>query len=196
VLQYTNSSNATVTVNGVGNVFTLTGELSGIKVTAAASTTPGSLLSVAPTNQSFNAGTDLVFQIGANAGQTSSLQIGRIAADSIGVGASTVFTTLSAIKVDTANNAQESISVIDRAINDVSTLRGKLGAFQSEALESTANNLRVTLENTTAAESVIRDTDFAQETANMTKYQVLMQVGTSVLTNANQTTQLILGLFR
>ena len=64
------------------------------------------------------------------------------------------------------------------------------------SLESTANNLRSTLENTTAAESVIRDTDFAQETANFTKDQVLMQVGTSVLSNANSISQLVLGLFK
>ena len=194
VLAYTNSSNATVTVTGNGNVLDLTGELSGIRVTLGASSTLGSLQSVAPTNSSFNVGSDLVFQIGANSGQTASLQIGRIASDSIGVGASTTFATLSAIKVDTANNAQESINVIDQAIKDVSNLRGKLGAFQSQTLESTANNLRATLENTVAAESTIRDTDFAKETATFTKNQILLQVGTNILTQSNNTAQLVLGL--
>ena len=67
---------------------------------------------------------------------------------------------------------------------------------QSNTLESTANNLRATLENTTAAESVIRDTDFAAETANFTKSQVLMQVGTTVLQQANATSQLVLNLLK
>ena len=81
-------------------------------------------------------------------------------------------------------------------IVEVTNKRGDLGAFQSNTLESTANNLRATLENTVAAESVIRDTDFAAETANFTKAQVLMQVGTTVLQNANATSQLILNLLK
>jgi flagellin len=72
--------------------------------------------------------------------------------------------------------------------------RGDLGAFQQNTLESTANNLRATLENTVNAESVIRDTDFAEEIANFTKQQVLIQAGTSALANANQSSQLVLSL--
>ena len=68
--------------------------------------------------------------------------------------------------------------------------------FQANTLESTANNLRASLENTTAAESTIRDTDFAAETAAFTKNQVLIQAGTSVLQNANQTSQLVLALLK
>ena len=69
-------------------------------------------------------------------------------------------------------------------------------AFQANTLQSTADNLQSTLQNTTAAESVIRDTDFAAEMANFTKDQVLMQVGTTVLSQANQTSQLVLGLLK
>jgi flagellin len=61
-------------------------------------------------------------------------------------------------------------------------------------LESTANNLRATLENTVNAESVIRDTDFAQEISNFTNNQVLVQAGASVLQSANQSSQLVLSL--
>ncbi len=86
--------------------------------------------------------------------------------------------------------------MVDAAINDVTNLRGSLGAFQANTLESTANNLRATLENTTNAESVIRDTDFASEIANFTKNQVLVQAGTSMLSNANQIPQLVLSLLR
>ncbi|MBX9623757.1 MAG: flagellin, partial [Gemmataceae bacterium] len=93
-------------------------------------------------------------------------------------------------------DAQDAIKVVDQAIADVSSLRGKLGAFQANTLESTATNLRATLENTTAAESVIRDTDFANEIATFTKLQTQMQAGATVLGNANQLTTLVAGLLR
>ena len=85
---------------------------------------------------------------------------------------------------------------LTKAIDQITNLRGTLGAFQGNTLESIANNLRTTLENTTNAESVIRDTDFAEEIATFTKNQVLVQAGTSVLSNANQTSQLVLSLLQ
>ncbi|MDG1513796.1 MAG: flagellin, partial [Mariniblastus sp.] len=79
-------------------------------------------------------------------------------------------------------------------IDEISTLRGTLGAFQGNTLESTATNMRSTLENTVNAESVIRDTDFADEISKFTNSQVLVQAGASVLSSANQSSQLILSL--
>ncbi len=93
-----------------------------------------------------------------------------------------------------ADKAQDSLAVIDAAIDDITIHRGALVAFQKNTLEATANNLRATLENTVNAESVIRDTNFAEEISEFTKQQVLLQGGTSVLQNANQIPQLILGL--
>lgn len=196
---YVNSAGNTVNIAGGninGNVVTLSGELAGVTVTLAQSSAPGSFSSVAPANGTFNAGSGLTFQIGANSGQTASLTIGRVAADSLGTGVSQTFANLGAVRIDSAAFAQEALKVIDQATANVSNLRGNLGAFQAETLQSTSNNLQATLQNTTAAESVIRDTNFAQSTSDYTKYQVLMQVGTTVLANANQTTQLILGLFK
>ena len=95
-----------------------------------------------------------------------------------------------------ANGAQDAIKVIDQAISDVSSIRGKLGAFQANTLESNANNLRATLENTTAAESIIRDTDFASEIATFTKLQTQLQAGATVLGNANQITSLVAALLQ
>lgn len=135
----------------------------------------------------------LKFQIGANSGQTVSFSFDKVSSSSLGAGSSDLFGNLS--QITTANGA-EALKVIDAAINDVSSLRGRLGAFQSNTLESNANNLRTTLENTTAAESVIRDTDFASEIANFTKFQTQLQAGTTVLGNANQLTQLVAGLLR
>ena len=104
------------------------------------------------------------------------------------------FNNLNEIDVTSSAKAQDTLGVIDAAIDDVTNLRGALGAFQANTLESTANNLRATLENTVNAESVIRDTDFAEEIANFTKGQVLVQAGTSVLGNANQIPQQVLAL--
>jgi flagellin len=137
----------------------------------------------------------LSFQIGANAGQTASLAINKSSSDALGANvANNSFTSLAAIDITTAQGAQDALNVIDSAINEVSNSRGSLGAFQGSTLESTANNLRATLENTVNAESIIRDTDFAEEITNFTKQQVMVQAGTTVLSNASQTSQLVLSL--
>ncbi len=137
----------------------------------------------------------LVFQIGANKGQTVDIAINSVASKGLGIGVDdNSFTDLSEINVTSSAGAQDSLGVIDAAINEISNLRGTLGAFQGNTLESTANNMRSTLENTINAESVIRDTDFAEEISNFTNSQVLVQAGTSVLSNANQSSQLILSL--
>jgi flagellin len=86
--------------------------------------------------------------------------------------------------------------IIDKAIKQVSTLRGRLGAFQKEILESNINSLSVALENVTASESAIRDADFATETAALTRAQILVQANTSVLAQANATPQNVLSLLR
>jgi len=139
----------------------------------------------------------LVFQIGANANQTVKVAIDKVTTTALGLNVSgNQFANLNAVDVRSQSGAQDAIKIIDQAINDVTNLRGRLGAVQQQTLESGANNLRTTLENTMSAESVIRDTDFATETANFTKQQVLMQVGTTVLQNANQTSQLVLSLLR
>jgi flagellin len=139
----------------------------------------------------------LTFQIGANQNQTASVAIANVNADGLGVAVSgSRFQSLSEIDVTSFDKAQESLAVIDSAIDELSTIRGELGAFQSNTLESIANNMRTTLENTVNAESVIRDTDFAEEISNFTNKQILVQAGTSVLSNANQTSQTILSLLQ
>ena len=73
-------------------------------------------------------------------------------------------------------------------------LRGRLGAFERNTLQTNINSLSVTLENVIAAESIIRDADFAAETAELTRAQILTQAGTSVLATANTTPQSVLSL--
>ena len=137
----------------------------------------------------------LTFQIGANQNQTVDIAIDRVNPTSLGLGvANNQFNTLNDVDVTNTSKAQDTLAIVDKAIDEVTNLRGELGAFQQNTLESTANNLRATLENTVNAESIIRDTDFAEEISNFTKYQTLVQAGTNVLGNANQTSQLVLSL--
>ncbi len=139
----------------------------------------------------------LVFQIGANANQTVKVGVDNTGTAALGLHVTgNQFGNLGQINVQTQSGAQDTIKIIDAAISQISTLRGTLGAIQSQTLTENANNLQTTLVNTTSAESVIRDTDFAAETANYSKYNVLMQVGTSVLQNSNQTAQLVTRLFQ
>jgi flagellin len=165
-----------------------------ISVTNGAAAVTASTASISVTDNS------LVFQIGANANETAKISFDKVTSDSLAVGVaglnSAATTDLSKIDVTSANGAQDAIKVVDAAINQVSNLRGALGAFQSNTLESNARNLSATLENTTAAESVIRDTDFATEIANFTRLQTQQQAGSTVLGNANQTTQLVSQLLR
>lgn len=142
----------------------------------------------------------LTFQIGANSGETSKVSIDKVSTDRLGTGVSGLnniaTTDLSEIDVTTAAGAEDAIAIVDQAISDVATIRGKLGAFQTNTLESNANNLQSTLENTRAAESVVRDTDFAAEIATFTRLQTQLQAGATVLGNANQTTALVAQLLR
>ncbi|MBA4065273.1 MAG: hypothetical protein C0501_16490 [Isosphaera sp.] len=141
----------------------------------------------------------LSFQIGANANENSRVSIDQVTTDRLGAGISglaTGVTKLADIDVTTSAGAQDALKIIDKAITDVSSVRAKLGAFQTNSLESNANNLRNTLENTQSAESVIRDTDFAEEIAEFTKFQTKLQAGSTVLGNANQQAALIAQLLR
>ncbi len=87
-------------------------------------------------------------------------------------------------------------AIVDETINRVTSLRGRLGAFQKTTLETNIYTLNETLANLTEAESTIRDADFAQESAALTRAQILVQSGTSVLSIANSNPQNALALLR
>jgi flagellin len=95
--------------------------------------------------------------------------------------------------VSGTSNAQAAIDALDNAIKGVSTVRSYLGATQNR-FEHTVNNLNVAIQNTTAANSRIRDTDMASEMTNFSKSQILVQAGTAMLAQANQSSQSILKL--
>ncbi len=102
-------------------------------------------------------------------------------------------TALSAAALDTVANAQTAIDTIDASITDLSTARAGLGATQNR-LQVTVSNLQSSRENLSAANSRIRDVDIAAESANLTKQNILMQAGVSVLAQANQAPALALSL--
>ncbi len=93
------------------------------------------------------------------------------------------------------SGASAAITQIDKAITSVSTTRANLGAYQNR-FEHTVNNLNVAVENLSASESQIRDTDMAQEMTNFTKNQILQQAGTAMLAQANQAPQGVLRLLQ
>lgn len=178
---------------GAGNVLTAQGiSVSfGLDTGSTTTTVTGAQGQVNVIDQS------LTFQIGAYAGQTSSIAFDRVHTESLGIAANGATTgNLASIDVRTLTGAQDAIRVVDKAIEDITTLRGALGAFQQNTLSSTANNLRISLENLVNSESVIRDTDFAEEISNFTRFQVQVQAGTSVLGNANQLSQLVAALLQ
>ena len=127
-----------------------------------------------------------VFQIGANEGEDMGINIGDMRAHALG---------LNEVLVTDRESAARSITVIDNAIDKVSTQRAKLGAYQNR-LEHTINNLTVAGENLTAAESRIRDTDMAKEMMNFTKLNIMLQAGNAMLAQANQLPQNVLSLIR
>jgi len=138
----------------------------------------------------------LVFQIGANVGQTAKISIGNMASSSLSNNiAGNMFASLADIDVTTVQGAQDAQSIVDAAISEVTNLRGTLGSFQKNTLESNLRNLRIASQNLTSAESNIRDTDMAEEMSEFTKNQILVQTGTSMLAQSNQLPQVILSLF-
>jgi flagellin len=96
----------------------------------------------------------------------------------------------------TTDNLDTAAAIVEEAINQVTSLRGRLGAFQRTSLETNKNALGDTLANLTDAESAIRDADFAAETAALTRAQILVQSGTTVLQIANSNPQNVLALLR
>jgi flagellin len=158
------------------------------------STGTGAVGTVAITN------TPLVFQVGANGGQTVSISINDMSATRLGTGldaaagGSNAFASLAVIDIQTAANATDALEIIDAAISTISTQRGTLGAFQANTLESGMASLSVAAENLIAAESVVRDTDMAEEMSAFTRNQIMTQAATAMLAQANASPQLVLQL--
>lgn len=133
-------------------------------------------------------GANLTFFIGASADTTNAMTVAQMTMTAEAL-------TINNIAVDTTTHAFNAMASIDAAIEKVSTYRATLGAAQNR-LEHTVNNLKVTSENITSAESRIRDTDMADEITAYTKNNILLQAAQSMLSQANSMPQGVLSMLQ
>ena len=131
-----------------------------------------------------------VIQIGADDGDTLTVTFTDTSLDDAGYNI-----TDARMQFDSQANASDTISFVDSALSALATDRAQLGATQTQ-LESTVRNLANVAENTAAAAGRIMDTDYAAETANLTKAQILQQAATSILAQANAQPQAVLSLLQ
>ena len=138
-------------------------------------------------------GGTLDFQV--NTGGDNLLGVDRISFNAFKLDVNTDKLGLEELSVGDKVNAQRSLSAIDKAIENVSSVRAELGAIENR-LTSTIRNIGISVENLSAARSRIKDVDIANETAELTKHNILMQAGTSVLSQANSVPKLALSLLQ
>jgi flagellin len=163
------------------------------------------ITSAAKWNGSSVFGTTFVIQTGADNTDEVSVAIGAAGpgtfldtsndGNEVGAAADAVVDAKLDVVFTSQANAQTAIANVDLAMKDVASMRAGLGALQSQ-LESTVRNLANVAENTAAAAGRIMDTDYAAETANLTKAQILQQAATSILAQANAQPQSVLSLLQ
>lgn len=189
---------ATATINGavtVGDGLNLTLNTTGLNLKLTLDRSFG----IGQTSFAITGGGAL-FQLGPQVSSNQQVNVGiqSISASSLGntnVGFLTDVVTGGSSSL-VSGNTRAASEVIEAAIRQVAVLRGRLGAFERNTLQTNINSLSVALENVTASESQIRDADFAMETSNLTRAQILTQAGTSVLATANSTPQSVLQLLQ
>ena len=138
----------------------------------------------------------VAYQVGPNHKQRVAFSFSDMRSEQLGreVPNNSQFRSLADIDLTNSTGAQDSIKLIDDALNEVGILRGNLGSFQKNSLESNLRNLRISSENLTNAESVIRDSDMAGEMSDFTKNQILIASGTAMAAQANQIPKSVLQL--
>ncbi len=176
--------------NGSGNKLSINTSTLELNLTV----TDGSSTDV---NFSINGG-GAVFQLGPDvvSNQQARIGIGSVNTTELGGATGRLYELRSGSGRDLQTDTAGAARIIDEAITKVTQLRGRLGAFQRTTLETNIASLSDTVTNLTAAESSIRDADFASESAKLTRAQILVQSGTSVLQIANQNPQNVLALLR
>jgi flagellin len=136
---------------------------------------------------------DSAFQIGFLAGSTANLALRNMSASQLGSGV-VAGTTVNNLDVTTSAGAQSALSVLDKAIDEVSQMRGRIGNFQRNVLETNNRTLANMKQNLSNSMSSIQDLDVAAEMTNYTKLQVMQQAGMAMLGQANQSGQSVLSL--
>jgi flagellin len=183
------------TVNGIsalgkGNVLSLATSSLSLNTTIEAGFTGTIEFDITGGGALFQLGPDVVSNQQARFGITS------VNTSLLGGASGKLFSLKSGEDNSLANDPTTAFRIVDEAINKITSLRGRLGSFQRTTLETNKNALGDTLVNLTDAESSIRDADFAAETAALTRAQILVQSGTTVLSIANQNPQNVLSLLR
>jgi len=138
---------------------------------------------------------DSTFQIGFERTTTANLALRNMSAGQLGSGVVSGL-TVNNLDVTTSTGAQNALAVLDKAIDEVSQMRGRIGNFQRNVVETQQRSLSSMRENLANSESSIRDLDVASEMTNYTKFQVMQQAGLSILGQANQQGQNVLSLLR
>ena len=179
-----------VVVNGKGNAFS---------INTASLDLSGSLTADFTGTASFTIdGGGALFQLGPDvvSNQQARLGIASVNTARLGGVSGKLFQLGDGKDASLANDATTAAAIVGEAIDQVTSLRGRLGAFQRTTLETNKNALNDVLVNLSEAESSIRDADFAAESANLTRAQILVQSGTTVLQISNQNPQNVLSLLR
>ncbi len=194
-------SGVTATINGSGKLVLTAADGRNIAITTKDTTTATTTLGLDAADMN---GTSFVYrgQVRLNSSETFLLTSASSLADldptlstskSVAKDLSTF--NVNSLKIDTQKNATAAILTLDAALDDVNTLRSDIGAIQNR-IEFAIQNLEIAAENTSASESRIRDADFAKEVAILTKNQILVQAGASMLAQANGLPQIALQLLQ
>jgi flagellin len=183
------------TVNGItalgdGNEVSLNTTTLALSTTVAAGFTGTVNFNITGGGALFQLGPDVVSNQQARFGITS------VNTSLLGGASGKLYSLKSGESASLGSDPTTAFRIVEEAINKVTGLRGRLGSFQRTTLETNKNALGDTLVNLTDAESTIRDADFAAETAALTRAQILVQSGTTVLSIANQNPQNVLALLR
>ena len=173
------------TFNAAGTSTVVTGKNVGANATSTFNVTGGALFQIGASVNTENQVTVSIAALDTHLLGRNSTTTGNFGLYDLRTGGSQVLSN-----TDLSNAA----TIVDQAISQIATLRGQLGALQANVLESNIASQQTALQQVTSAQSSIQDADFAKETANLTRSQVLVQAGTSVLAIANSAPQAILAL--
>ncbi len=191
--------NIAATVNGIeatanGKTFTINTDF--LNVEATLRTSDAQTLATLNAFTIEGGGADFQFGGNVDVGGKVSLGISNIATRELGSSDVGFLDDLSSGKSFNIVNGDidSAQKIVNKAISQISSTRGRLGAFQANVVGASIRSLNIAVENTSAAESLIRDTDFAEETAKLTRSQILSQASTQILVLANQTPQNALAL--
>ena len=178
-----------VTATGKGNSLSINTATLDINATLEADFTGSSKFNITGGGALFQLGPDVV------SNQQARLGVGSVNTARLGGTSGKLFELKAGGSSSlTSDNLDTAAKIVNEAIDQVTSLRGRLGAFQATTLKSNKAALSSTVINLSDAESQIRDADFAAETANLTRSQILVQSGTQVLSIANQNPQNVLSL--